>query len=315
MKRGIERKLPRIFLSSAVLSTQIGIVCAWSAETGGSIPPIQRSNEEASFEDIRTASGLTVFDRRWPSQSKEFVIGADGVATAVENSGETARQASQSANPSNAYAVTGALPDFGGMANDGSSNHIKSATSNRLTASSVPECGPSPLPPEKIKALVEQAARRHQVDELFADAITWAESRFDRSRNSDRGARGPMQLMPDTAARFGVGDACDPEANIEGGVKYLRVLLDEFRNPLVVAAAYNAGESRIYEYGGIPPFKETVSYVAKIVNYQIGSPMPTLRNKVPGKDAKLPLVTASRADSGVIAVDKTDTFVGGVMRF
>ncbi len=132
----------------------------------------------------------------------------------------------------------------------------------------------APLTPDEIKSLVEQAARRHQVDVLFATAITWAESQFDRSRNSDKGARGPMQLMPKTAERFGVRDVCDPASNIEGGVRYLRVLLDEFQNPLLVAAAYNAGEGRIYEYGGVPPFKETVGYVAKVVNYQLGVAMP-----------------------------------------
>ncbi|TIR62696.1 MAG: lytic transglycosylase domain-containing protein, partial [Mesorhizobium sp.] len=103
----------------------------------------------------------------------------------------------------------------------------------------VQECGPSPLSATEIKSLVVETARRHKVDEVFATAIAWAESGFDRIRNSNKGARGPMQLMPATAERFGVRDVCDPAQNIEGGMKYLRVLLNEFQNPLLVAAAYN----------------------------------------------------------------------------
>lgn len=139
------------------------------------------------------------------------------------------------------------------------------------------ECGPSPLNPEEVKSLVVQTARKYRVDEVFATAIAWAESGFDQSRNSPKGARGPMQLMPATAARFGVKDICDPAQNIEGGMKYLRFLLDEFQNPLLVAAAYNSGEQQIYQHGGIPPFQETVGYVAKVVNYQLGLPMPSAK--------------------------------------
>jgi len=299
--------LLKIFLSSAVFSVQIGAACAWSAGNGSS-PAIQKSDEGISHKDTDSTAALTAFDRRWPSESKEFVIRTDGVAMA-------AGQTTDTDNPAMAYAATSSLRDFTAIGKNRPSDPIANATSNELAAALTPECGPSPLPPEKIKMLVEQAARRHQVDELFADAIAWSESQFDRSRNSDKGARGPMQLMPDTAARFGVQDVCDPEANIEGGVKYLRVLLDKFRNPLLVAAAYNAGENRIYEYGGIPPFKETVGYVAKVINYQIGIPMPAQKTKASGRDEKSAPLVASHTESGVIPVKKTGTFVGGVMHF
>ncbi|RVK70656.1 lytic transglycosylase domain-containing protein [Sinorhizobium meliloti] len=178
------------------------------------------------------------------------------------------------------------------------------------------ECGPSPLSPEEVKSLVVQTARKYRVDEVFATAIAWAESGFDQSRNSPKGARGPMQLMPATAARFGVTDICDPAENIEGGMKYLRFLLDEFQNPLLVAAAYNSGEQRIYQHGGIPPFQETVGYVAKVVNYQLGLPMPSAKGKA--RPAAAPQAVSDASDSGdagVIAVKKTGTFVGGVMHF
>ncbi|MDX0567738.1 transglycosylase SLT domain-containing protein [Sinorhizobium medicae] len=184
------------------------------------------------------------------------------------------------------------------------------------TTKDVYKCGPSPLSPEEVTSLVVQTARKYRVDEVFATAIAWAESGFDQSRNSPKGARGPMQLMPATAARFGVTDICDPAENIEGGMKYLRFLLDEFQNPLLVAAAYNSGEQRIYQHGGIPPFQETVGYVAKVVNYQLGLPMPSAKGKA--RPAAAPQAVSDASDSGdagVIAVKKTGKFVGGVMHF
>jgi len=130
-----------------------------------------------------------------------------------------------------------------------------------------------------------------------------------------------MQLIPATATRFGVKDICDPAQNIEGGMKYLRVLFDEFQNPLLVAAAYNSGEGRIYEHGGIPPFHETVGYVAKVVNFQLGLPMPAPKpkpravNKAPALAKAQSPARKPKRDAGVIAVQKTGTFVGGVMHF
>lgn len=210
---------------------------------------------------------------------------------------------------------------------DGVSSNTKTATSEHpsgnpkegstgaIIVRKADECAPSPLTPESVRYLVVQSARRHRVDEVFAEAIAWAESDFDRWRNSPKGARGPMQLMPETAARFGVYDICDPAQNIDGAMRYLRVLFDEFQNPLLVAAAYNSGEHRIYEHAGIPPFAETVRYLAKVINYQLGLPMPSpktgatrfsqsqIKSPGPGKEA------------GVIAVQKSRQFVGGVMHF
>lgn len=176
-------------------------------------------------------------------------------------------------------------------------------------------CGPSPLSQDEIKALVADAAKRHEVDIGFATAIAWAESNFDSIRNSDAGARGPMQLMPQTALRFGVHDICDPAENVDGGVKYLRVLFDTFQNPLLVAAAYNAGEDRIYEYGGVPPFRETIGYVAKVTNYQLGISIPQPKRKP--SPASRPVV-ADAIDPPKHDADKAETprkFVGGVMQF
>lgn len=174
----------------------------------------------------------------------------------------------------------------------------------------MPECGPSPLTPAEIKRLVIEAAQRHNVDVGFAVAVVTAESRLDRLRNSPKGARGPMQLMPATAGRFGVTDICDPEENINGGVRYLRELTDEFHNPLLVAAAYNAGEGRVREEGGIPPFKETLRYVAEVLNIQMGlrgSGASELRD---GADEQ-----QSSPARGVITTRERRQWVGGVMHF
>ncbi|WP_162305167.1 lytic transglycosylase domain-containing protein [Sinorhizobium medicae] len=267
----------------------------------------------------------TNFNERWRGSEKGFVLGADGV---VKQENAVQNKADKSPH------------DFGGL------NHIDAALSNFAPFNDVPdgvdepqvptglvqhigavrqiddntkdvyECGPSPLDPEEVKSLVVQTARKYRVDEVFATAIAWAESGFDQSRNSPKGARGPMQLMPATAARFGVTDICDPTQNIEGGMKYLRFLLDEFQNPLLVAAAYNSGEQRIYQHGGIPPFQETVGYVAKVVNYQLGLPMPSAKGKA--RPAAAPQAVSDASDSGdagVIALKKTGKFVGGVMHF
>src|SRR6185503_18437124 len=88
-----------------------------------------------------------------------------------------------------------------------------------------------------------------------------------------KGARGLMQLMPDTAKRFGVSNAFDPRQNVFAGVRYLRFLLDMFQNNVGLAlAAYNAGENAVLRFGGIPPFKETRTYVQKIQALLSGTP-------------------------------------------
>jgi hypothetical protein len=172
-------------------------------------------------------------------------------------------------------------------------------------------CGPSPLAADDIHTLVVETAKRHGVDQDLAVAVAFAESDFDRNRNSPKGARGPMQLMPATAARFGVADPCEPTANIDAGVRYLDLLLDEFKNPILAIAAYNAGEDRIYEYGGIPPFPETVSYVANVVNHQLGLQMP---RRKPAK-ASQGEGSDESSERGVIVGGKRRQWVAGVMQF
>jgi hypothetical protein len=127
---------------------------------------------------------------------------------------------------------------------------------------------------------IAAAAALHGVDTEFVRAIIQVESDFDHLARSSKGAQGLMQLMPDTARRFGVTNAYDPRQNIFGGVRYLRWLLDMFRGDVSLAAAgYNAGENAVLRYGGVPPYKETRGYVDKVQTLLGGgglyTPLPT----------------------------------------
>jgi hypothetical protein len=114
-------------------------------------------------------------------------------------------------------------------------------------------------------SFIVEAAATHNVDTELIRAVIQVESEFDHRAVSSKGARGLMQLMPDTARRLGVANAFDPHQNILGGTRYLRLLLDMFSGDTTLAtAAYNAGENAVLRYGGVPPFKETRGYVAKI---------------------------------------------------
>ena len=122
-----------------------------------------------------------------------------------------------------------------------------------------------------IRDLVRAEAAKQGVDEKLALAIALQESRFGAELNSPKGARGPMQLMPATAAMYGVTDVCNPVENVRGGVSYLKDLGAAFQgNMMLVAAAYNAGPERVYQAQGVPAISETVRYVASVTNFYYG---------------------------------------------
>jgi soluble lytic murein transglycosylase len=127
--------------------------------------------------------------------------------------------------------------------------------------------------PAEISHLVEQTANRLQVDPQLVHAIIKVESEYDPKAVSRKGAMGLMQLIPETAQRFGVENPFNPQENIEGGVSYLKHLLELFGGDLSLSlAAYNAGEGAVQRFGGIPSFAETRDYVQKVTNlYQSGS--------------------------------------------
>ena len=119
---------------------------------------------------------------------------------------------------------------------------------------------------EKIDSLIVSAATRHGIEPLLLYSVMCQESAFKHRAVSPKGARGLMQLMPATAARFGVKDIFDPEQNIEAGARYLRFLLELFDGDVSLAlAGYNAGEGAVRKYGyTVPPYRETMNYVRKI---------------------------------------------------
>jgi soluble lytic murein transglycosylase-like protein len=116
-----------------------------------------------------------------------------------------------------------------------------------------------------IDSYIAESASRNGVDPLLIYSIMHRESSFRRMAVSPKGARGLMQLMPGTAARFGVANIFDPRQNIEGGTRYVRFLLDTFDGDVRLAlAGYNAGEGAVMKYGGVPPYSETQEYVRRI---------------------------------------------------
>jgi soluble lytic murein transglycosylase-like protein len=168
--------------------------------------------------------------------------------------------------------------------------YMHTAESGEITLSNVPShagfervlAEPAPVPlaaPAAVRKAVPldarvpyaphiaAAARTHGLPEELLAAVIWAESNYNPKATSKKGAKGLMQLMPETARRMGVRDAYDPAENIAGGARYLRQLLDQFNSDLPLAlAAYNAGPNAVLRHGTtVPPYAETRAYVPKVI--------------------------------------------------
>jgi soluble lytic murein transglycosylase-like protein len=117
-----------------------------------------------------------------------------------------------------------------------------------------------------LNELVKTTSGTYRLDPDLVNSVIRAESGFNVRAVSPKGAQGLMQLMPRTSSQLGVQNAFDPQANVEGGTRYLRELLERYNFDLIKAlAAYNAGPQRVEQYGGVPPYYETKAYVARIV--------------------------------------------------
>jgi len=119
--------------------------------------------------------------------------------------------------------------------------------------------------PQALDAAVRQIAAEQSVSAELLHSVIQQESNYNPGAVSRKGAQGLMQLIPETARRFGVLDSFDPVENIQGGAKYLKYLLDLYKGDYHLAlAAYNAGEKAVAKYGGVPPYPETQNYVAQV---------------------------------------------------
>ena len=142
----------------------------------------------------------------------------------------------------------------------------------REAGSSVPRSGQAWMPTEadirRYSGIVEVAASAHGVEPALVQAVITAESGFNPNALSRKGASGLMQLMPDTARRYGVRNIFDPVENVHGGVRYLKDLLAMFNGDMRLAlAGYNAGENAVIRAGNrIPPYQETQNYVPKVID-------------------------------------------------
>jgi len=122
------------------------------------------------------------------------------------------------------------------------------------------------LSPVDLNQVVNSASGKYRLDPDLVNSVIKAESGFNVRAVSPKGAQGLMQLMPGTASQLGVPNAFDPQANVEGGTRYLRELLERYNFDLIKAlAAYNAGPRRVERFGGVPPYDDTRAYVARIV--------------------------------------------------
>jgi len=197
-------------------------------------PAILAQSAAYSFDNFDTANGVKVFVEPPPALKKISKSKRQNAAVANETM-PNVRPTSLSVPPASTLGVSTSLRGF--------------TTGN-----------------EQIDGYVTEAAKRNGLDPLLIYSVMHQESSFKSRAISPKGARGLMQLMPGTAARFGVTNIFDPQQNIEGGSRYMKFLLDRFDGDLSLAlAGYNAGEGAVEKYGWrIPPYAETQEYVRRI---------------------------------------------------
>jgi soluble lytic murein transglycosylase-like protein len=152
---------------------------------------------------------------------------------------------------------------------DAPDNYVDVPTAEILAFEEIdPPLAPAvvPAPLSTLDAAVSAASSRNNIDPDLILSMIRAESGFNPNAISPKGAQGLMQLMPQTAAQLGVLNVLDPAANVEGGTRYLRELLERYQNDVLKAlAAYNAGPERVEQYRGVPPYRETRVYIARVI--------------------------------------------------
>jgi soluble lytic murein transglycosylase-like protein len=140
-----------------------------------------------------------------------------------------------------------------------------SVVPSRAASAAVPAPPVTSFPADSFNAAVERIAAEEAIPALLIHSVIKVESNYNSFAVSPKGALGLMQLMPETARRFGVADVFNPFDNMQGGAKYLHYLLDLYNGNYTLAlAAYNAGEAAVEKYGSVPPFPETRNYVVQV---------------------------------------------------
>lgn len=180
------------------------------------------------------------------------------------------------------------------------------ARTGRLVRVVVSSTQPASAP---ISSMVARVAAEQSLPPALLHSVIQVESNYNPAAVSPKGAQGLMQLMPETARRFGVPDSFDPMQNIQGGAKYLKYLLELYKGDYPrVLAAYNAGEKAVARYGGIPPYAETINYVAR-VQRGIDAIKPAAAKLSPApenKPASNPIQTAQDAPRHIQAIVAAD---------
>jgi soluble lytic murein transglycosylase-like protein len=197
-------------------------------------------------------------------QLQALIESAHQVAAGGLSSSPATSAASPQATPADfASALQAATSaDAAASASPAASSTVGASTVAYLAALSTPASGQS----SEYESLIEQAAARNGVDPAVLHGLIEQESGFDPSATSSAGASGLTQLMPGTAASLGVANTQNPAESIEGGARYLGELMTKFGgNTEDALAAYNAGPGAVEQYGGIPPYSETQSYVANVL--------------------------------------------------
>lgn len=172
------------------------------------------------------------------------------------------------------------------------------ALGSRIAASAKPSTGFPARPQTDLTELVKETSGRYRLDPDLVNSVIKAESAFNSHAVSPKGAQGLMQLMPGTASQLGVPNAFDPQANVDGGTRYLRELLEKYNFDIAKAlAAYNAGPQRVDHYRGIPPYYETRAYVAKIVRDFNKKKAAQLKTATASKTAPAKAATPKKAST------------------
>ena len=163
--------------------------------------------------------------------------------------------------------------------------------------------------PDGYARMIAEASAQHAVPERLIWAVIRVESGFDHRAVSRKGARGLMQLMPETAAMLGVRDAFDPRENIQAGTRHLRAMIERFpRDVRLAVAAYNAGEKAVAAFRGVPPYPETRNYVTRVMQLYRGT-------RDSGRSYASAAPSSTRAAPSSASVDDSQMYGTDVQRF